>query len=116
MPIGAFFGGGGDLIGARDVSTMTLTTEFFGFDATSRRFSSYWPMPYWSRARIEIVNDAAVEVEVRVDATYATTVPRDCPKRSCGYLYAKRTVDESPDDAYTRAPSRPADEGRSWAS
>ena len=100
MPIGAFFGGGGDLIGARDVSTMTLATEFFGFDATSRRFYSSWPMPYWSRARIEIVNDAAVEVEVRLDAAYATKPARDCPRRSCGYLYAKRTVDESPDDAY----------------
>ena len=100
MPIGAFFGGGGDSIGARDVSTMTLTTEFFGFDAVTGQFYSYWPMPYWSRARIEIVNHSAVDVEMRVDATVVKMPARGCTRRSCGYLYAKRTVDDSADDAY----------------
>jgi hypothetical protein len=103
MPIGAFFGGGGDLIGAGDVSTATLATDFFGFDAASRQFYSYWPMPFWSHARIEIVNGTPVDVEVRVDATYAKKPARDCPRRSCGYLYAKRTVDESPDNTFYRA-------------
>src|SRR5262249_49679628 len=32
-------------------------------------------------------------------AAYGKTPARDCPRRSCGHLYAKRTVDVSPDDA-----------------
>ena len=100
MPIGAFFGGGGDLIGARDVSNMTLKTEFFGFDRTTREFYSFWPMPYWSRARIEIVNNASVDIQIGVDAAYDTTRGRSYPKGSAGYFYAKRTVDAPPADAY----------------
>ena len=56
-PLGSFFGAGGDTIGARDISGKTLTTLLFGFDAKTGRCYSYWPMPYWSRAQIEIVND-----------------------------------------------------------
>src|SRR5262245_15625750 len=40
MPIGVFFGGGGDAIGAADVSTRKLKTEFFGYDGTSGEFYS----------------------------------------------------------------------------
>src|SRR5262245_25103231 len=60
MPIGSFFGGGGDSIGAGEVSSMKLDTALFGFHGTRRQFYSYWPMPYWSHARIEIVNNAKI--------------------------------------------------------
>lgn len=101
MPIGCFFGGGGDSIGAGDVSPMRLTTEFFGFDGMSKAFYSYWPMPFWSRARIEIVNDAAVDITaMRVDVGYEKRPAPNCPKGSCGYFAAKRTVEVSSDDAY----------------
>jgi len=101
MPIGAFFGGGGDVIGAGDVSTRTLETEFFGFDGTSGEFHSYWPMPFWSRARIEIVNNATIDVtDMRVEVAYRKDPPREYPKESAGYLYANRTVDVSLDTAY----------------
>src|SRR5262249_34526359 len=101
MPIGAFFGGGGDLIGARDVSGMALDTEFFGFDGKSGQFYSYWPMPYWSRAGIEIFNNATVDIAaVRGEGGYERTPAHEYRKASAGYFYAKRTVDISPDDAY----------------
>ena len=112
MPIGAFFGGGGDLIGARDVSTMTLKTEFFGFDRTTREFYSFWPMPYWSRARVEIVNNASVDVQIGVDAAYDTTRGRSYPKGSAGYFYAKRTVDVPRPAPTIPVPSRRADRAR----
>lgn len=100
MAIGSFFGGGGDVIGGRDVSAMTLRTEFFGFDAVTRQFYAYWPMPYWSRARIEIVNNSAVDIaDLRVDVAYERTA-RKYPKNAAGYFCAKRTVDVSSDDGY----------------
>src|SRR5262249_33834876 len=86
MPIGAFFGGGGDAIGAADVSTRTLKTAFFGFDGTSGEFYSYWPMPFWSRARIEIINDATVDVDVRMEAKYRKSPPGEYRRESAGYL------------------------------
>src|SRR5262249_52477197 len=104
MPIGAFFGGGGDLIGARDVSGLTLETEFFGFDGKSGQVYSYWPMPYWSHARIEIVNNSAVDIaEMRVDVAYGKRLAHKYRKGSSGYFSAKRTVDVSPDAYYSRA-------------
>jgi hypothetical protein len=102
MPVGCFFGGGGDVIGGRDVSTKTLKTEFVGFDGHTKQFYSYWPMPYWSRERVEIVNNATVNVEVRVDVAYATK-PGVYAKRSSGYFHAQRTVDTSSEAYYSRA-------------
>src|SRR5262249_13271347 len=103
MPIGAFFGGGGDLIGARDVSGMTLETEFFGFDGKSGQFYSYWPMPYWSHARIEIVNNSAVDIaEMREDVAYGKRLAHKYRKGSSGYFSAKRTADVSPGAYYSR--------------
>src|SRR5208337_1779597 len=56
LPIGCLFGGGGDTIGGPDVSGKTYQTLLFGFDAPARQFHSYWPMPFWSRAKIELLN------------------------------------------------------------
>src|SRR5262249_42232098 len=64
-------------------------------------FYSYWPMPYWSHARIEIVNNANVDIAaMHVEVAYKKGPASHCPKGSCGYFSAKRTVDVSPDDAY----------------
>jgi hypothetical protein len=101
MAIGSFFGGGGDPIGGRDTSRMTLKTLLFGFDAEMVEFYSYWPMPYWSRARIDVVNNGPTDIAtLRLDATYKPRSAQDYPRESCGYFGAKRTVDISADEAY----------------
>lgn len=105
MPIGCFFGGGGDLIGGPDTSTRTLKTELFGFDGKNREFYCYWPMPYWSRARIEIVNNGPIDIaEMGMEVAYKISSTQKYSKESCGYFCAKRTVDISADeDYYSRA-------------
>ena len=57
MSIASFFGGGGDTIGVEDVSGKTLGDAALRLRRQDGRCYSYWPMPYWSRAHIEIVND-----------------------------------------------------------
>ena len=100
MPIGCLFGGGGDTIGAADVSGRTFQTLLFGFDAKVRQFHSYWPMPFWSRAKIELVNQSAADIqEIKLEAAYVPSAVRAYPRQRCGYFCARRTIDISPDNA-----------------
>jgi hypothetical protein len=105
MALGSFFGGGGDTIGAEDVAGHTLKTLFFGFDATRGHMYCYWPMPYWSRARMEIINDSTVAIE-RLE-TEVVRLPAHAIRYragACGYFHAQRTLDLSPDRAlFSRA-------------
>lgn len=105
MSLGSFFGAGGDTIGSEDVSGHTLKTLFFGFDAQRRQMYCYWPMPYWSRARMEIINDSPFAIE-RLE-TEVVSLPSHAVRYqagACGYFHAKRTIDLSPDRAlYSRA-------------
>ena len=100
MPIGGLFGGGGDTIGVSDVSGKTFQTLLFGFDAKARQFHSYWPMPFWSRAKIELLNRSSADIEeIKLEAAYVPAAARAYPRERCGYFCAKRTVDVSPDNA-----------------
>jgi len=105
MSLGSFFGAGGDTIGVEDVSSKTLKTLFFGFDAKSKEFYSYWPMPYWSRAQVEIVNDSPTDItELVTEVTSLSPNAIRYPAGACGYFHAKRTIDISPNAAiYSRA-------------
>jgi hypothetical protein len=105
MPISSFFGGGGDSIGAEDVSGRTLTTLFYGFDTKSGQCYAYWPMPYWSRAHIQVVNESKTPLS-RLEFSALSAPPKaiDYERGKCGYFCAKRTVDISPDGAlYSQA-------------
>jgi hypothetical protein len=105
MPISSFFGGGGDTIGAEDVSGKTLATLLYGFDAKTGRCYAYWLMPYWSRAHIEIVNGGKTPIE-QLDVEAVSVPPESIryPREKTGYFHAKRTVDVSPDGAlYSQA-------------
>jgi hypothetical protein len=105
LPVACFFGAGGDTIGAQDVSGKTLATLLFGFDAKTGRCYSYWPMPYWSRAHIELINDSKTRIS-RLDVEAASASPETINYRpgGSGYFFAKRTVDVSPQGAlYSRA-------------
>ncbi len=99
LPVGCLFGGGGDSVG-KDVSLSKLTTLMFGYDGKAGTAYSYWPMPFWLRARVEVVNDSGTDVEsfglgverAGPDAAY--------PAGGAGYLAVTRTLDVSPPAAY----------------
>ncbi len=105
MSLGSFFGGGGDTIGAEDVSGKTLATLLFGFDAKTGWCYAYWPMPYWLRARIELVNDSKTPISaLQIEATTATPAAINYDRGKTGYFSAKRTINVSPVGAlYSRA-------------
>jgi hypothetical protein len=105
LPVGSFFGAGGDTIGVEDASGKTLATLCFGFDAKTGQCYSYWPMPYWSRAKFELRNEGKTPIS-RLDVEARSASPRAINYRrgESGYFCAKRTVDISPDKAlYSRA-------------
>ena len=105
MSLGSFFGAGGDTIGAEDVSGHTLSTLLFGFDAKAKQFHSYWPMPYWSRAQVEIVNESPTAItQLVAETTSLSPEVIRYPAGVCGHFRAKRTMDISPDQVpYSRA-------------
>jgi hypothetical protein len=105
MSLASFFGAGGDTIGVEDVSGKTLKTMFFGFDAKSGECYCYWPMPYWSRAKVEIVNESKTPIaSLKFEATSAPPQSIAYQQGKSGYFCARRTIDISPDGAlYSRA-------------
>lgn len=100
MPIGVFFGGGGEDLPSRgEVVGKTLHNLFYGFDGKQGSFYAYWPMPFWRSARIEIVNNSASPVQV--DGAVERT-PKEVlayPADEAGYFHAKQTKDADPGDA-----------------
>jgi hypothetical protein len=105
MPIASFFGAGGDTIGVKEIAEKTLTTLLFGFDAKTEKCYAYWPMPYWSKAKIEIINDSKTAIsQLELEAKTLSPESLNYRQGKSGYFCAKRTVDISPDGAlYSRA-------------
>jgi hypothetical protein len=103
LPVGCLFGGGGDTVG-KDVSLSKLTTLMFGYDGKAGTGYSYWPMPFRSRARVEVVNESGTDLE-----SFGLGVERGGPDPAypagdAGYLAVTRTLDASPLGAhYSRA-------------
>lgn len=95
LPLGYLFGGGGKEYECSDeVWQKTLTTLFFGFDKEKGSFYCYWPMPYWSSARIDIENKSGTDItSLGCDVRYKPSNVFDYPRRKTGYFCAKRTVD-----------------------
>ncbi|MFI5378600.1 MAG: DUF2961 domain-containing protein [Tepidisphaerales bacterium] len=100
MPISSFFGAGGDTIGTEDVSGKTLATLMFGFDSKTGQCYAYWPMPYWSRAHVEIVNESKTPIS-QLEVEAVSVSPRAIGYRAgeSGHFCARRTIDISPDKA-----------------
>ncbi len=98
MPIGLFFGGGGETYSnCLRVPDMSLHTLFYGFDGTNHDFYCYWPMPYWHSARIELVNESGVELKsVRCEIQYKPSSALSYPPGQTGYFCAKRTLARDP--------------------
>lgn len=94
MPISYFFGGGG---WKDQFSKKTLKTLLYGFDATEGTAYCYFPMPYFKKAKIEIINNSPVNIEslqYKISVKPATVV--DYPQDQSAYFMAKVTFDSTP--------------------
>lgn len=98
MPIGLFFGGGGETYAnCKRVPDMFLHTLFYGYDGTNHDFYCYWPMPYWHSARLELVNESGVDLQsVSCEVQYKPATVLDYPAGQTGYFCARRTLARDP--------------------
>ncbi|HTV39739.1 MAG TPA: DUF2961 domain-containing protein [Candidatus Sulfotelmatobacter sp.] len=98
MPIGLFFGGGGEKYpNCKQLPEMSLRTLFYGFDGTNHDFYCYWPMPYWHSARIEILNESGEDLKsVSCALEYKPSNVLSYPYGQAGYFCAKRTLARDP--------------------
>lgn len=98
MPLGLFFGGGGETYpNCRRLPEMSLHTLFYGFDGTNHDFYCYWPMPYWHSARVELANQSGEDLQsVSCVLQYKPSDALAYPAGQAGYFYAKRTLARDP--------------------
>jgi hypothetical protein len=98
MPLGLFFGGGGETYAnCQHLPEMSLNTLFYGFDGTNHTFYCYWPMPYWHSARLELVNQSGEDLQsVSCELQYQPAAVLAYPPGQAGYFYAKRTLARDP--------------------
>ena len=92
MPIGVFFGGGAkDYADRSTVPFKKLANLFYGFDGGRSTFYSYWPMPFWLSARIEIINDTATPITIDAEIQQTPKEHLNYPVGDAGYFHAKET-------------------------
>jgi len=98
MPLGLFFGGGGEsYANCTNLPAMSLRTLFYGFDGTNHEFYCYWPMPYWRSARLELANESGVDLKsVSCELQFKPMSVLTYPAEQAGYFYAKRTLARDP--------------------
>jgi len=91
VPISYFFGGGG---WKDQFENKKLTNLLFGFDSQNHTFYCYFPMPYFEKAKIEIINNSSAridELSSAIGVKPASLV--NYPKNNTGYFMAKLTKD-----------------------
>jgi hypothetical protein len=98
MPLANFFGGGGENYkDCQDIHMKSLHTLLFGFNGQTHDFYSYWPMPYWKSARIELRNESSENIDnVKVNVEWKPGKAYSYPAATSGYFYAKRTISRDP--------------------
>jgi hypothetical protein len=93
MPISYFFGGGG----AKDNKwEASLSNLLFGFNAGQHTMYTYWPMPFWKNAKIEIINKGKQQISsLESNVTYKPAAAYQYPKDKAAYFMAKLTKDSA---------------------
>lgn len=93
VPLGYLFGGGGkDYKSSDSIWQKKLTTLMFGYDKGS--YYSYWPMPYWKKAKIVVDNGSNIDIKsLACEVQYKPASEVNYPLNETGYFHAKRTVD-----------------------
>ena len=109
MPVGYFFGGGklddpnGNLPSQGGVGSASkeLKTLMFGYNGPQATFYSYWPMPYWQRARIWLKNTTGATLNVMHTFVFSEVT---YSQGTAGYFRAKSQRDDANSGlAYARA-------------
>ena len=104
MPISYFFGGGGPKDNKWEASMSNL---LFGFDAKKQSVYCYWPMPFWKKARIEIINYSKQQISSLTSSiSYKPASVYHYPVDKAAYFMAKVTKD-STQGVWTRKFKKP---------
>ena len=104
MPLSAFFGGGTALFADGKRGEQHLANLMYGFSSTTGEMFSYWPMPFWSTARIVLINNTNRPVKYRAALNVVGNDEMHYDRRATGLFEAKLTsfVD---DGSHDRAPA-----------
>jgi len=102
MPLGCFFGGGDpQYVPCKDVWKNPFKSLFQGFDPATKSFYMFWPMPYWSKAKIVLTNRSGTPItSLKVCAGYKPAEVLGYPRGKAGYFHAKQTIEVVPKGAY----------------
>ncbi|MEN6323626.1 MAG: DUF2961 domain-containing protein [Proteiniphilum sp.] len=104
MPISYFFGAGGWKDNQWEQSLKNL---LFGFDGSQHTMYCYWPMPFWEKARIEIINKGKLEINSLISRiTWKPASVYKYPGNKAAYFMAKVTKD-STEGVWTRKFKKP---------
>jgi len=93
MPISYFFGGGGWKDGHWND---TFACLLHGYDAKKGTAFTYWPMPFWKRATISIVNNSTENIQnLSGKISWKPSTVLQYPQKETGYFMMKLTKDTS---------------------
>lgn len=93
LPVSYFFGGGGLKDNKWDD---TLNTLLYGFDSKRQTVYCYWPMPFWKRATIQIINNSKEKIEaLHCKVEWKPSSVLYYPKDKTGFFRTKLTEDTS---------------------
>ncbi|MDR2472955.1 MAG: DUF2961 domain-containing protein [Tannerella sp.] len=102
VPVSYFFGGGGPKDGQLKNSMRNL---LFGYDSV--RMYSYWPMPFWKKAKIVLSNNSEVELKAVSRISYKSAEVFAYPEREVAYFMAKVTRDSTTGGVWSRKFDKP---------
>ena len=93
LPLGYFFGAGGknDPYNS-EIWNITYKSLLMGYSNVNHNFYNYWPMPFWSSARIDIVNSSNTDISsLKFDVNYKPASAYSYASDKAGYFSARRT-------------------------
>ncbi|MGC1521910.1 MAG: DUF2961 domain-containing protein [Steroidobacteraceae bacterium] len=104
MPLSAFFGGGTASFASGKRVAQQLANLMYGFSSTTGEMFSYWPMPFWSTAKIVLINNTNRPVKYRAELKVVGNGEMHYDRQATGLFEAKLTtfVDDASHD---RAPA-----------
>jgi hypothetical protein len=94
IPLGDFFGsssleGQGGLPG--NAWPQTIQNLMFGYNGQAHTMYMYWPMPFWSGAKIEIVNKSGSVITLNYEIQEKPRNVYNYQVGSAGYFFAKKS-------------------------
>ena len=105
LPLSYFFGGGG----IKDNKwNDALKTLLYGFNGENHTMYCYFPMPFWKKATVTLINRSKETIEsldCKVSWKPASVI--DYQENKTGYFHTKLTADSSPGGLTGRGFSKP---------